>query len=77
MPNAQDIVNEFASLIVGQSQLPQGDPRQAYITIANICLEEFVGSTLYAYEKGLLPAKDEGQFKEGSEFTPLHEVKGE
>lgn len=75
MPNTQDVVNEFAALIVGQAHLPEGDPRQSYITIANICLEEFVGSTLYAYEKGLLPTKDEGQFKEGSEFTSLHEVK--
>lgn len=69
MPDVQEVVNQFAELIVGKGQLAEDDPRLAYITIASICLHEFVNSTVWAYEHGKLPLPDEGQFK------PLHEVK--
>ena len=75
MPEVQDVVNEFGALIVGQQTLPEDDPRQAYISIAAICIQEFVRVTMWAYESGRLPLPDEGQFKEGDpSFKPLHVV---
>lgn len=64
----QDIVDDFAKLIIGQSVLIPGDPRTSLIQIATICLHEFVGMTRYAYEHGLIqntePAPEfEPQFK--------------
>lgn len=75
MPSTQDMVNEFGALLTGQTELPKGDPRETYVIIATLCMQEFIGLTAFAYKTGKLPLPDEGQFKADTKFQPLHEVK--
>lgn len=69
VPEDQEIVNEFAKLIVGDGELQDGDPRKHLIDITKITLFEYVTQTRYAYENGLLPLPDEGQFKSKFEIV--------
>ena len=63
MPTDQEIVDIFALLITGQAQLPEGDPRQALVSITTICLDQFLNMTRYGYEQGLLQEVPENGFK--------------
>jgi hypothetical protein len=65
VPSDQEIVDAFAMLIVGAAELEENDPRLALVTIASICLNQFVLLTKFGYEKGMLQEVPENQ-----EFQP-------
>jgi len=58
----QDAVDQFGELVCGTAELQDGDPRLAIIAIARICLEQYIGITLWAASQDIL-LEEESSFK--------------